>query len=190
MSLLESASAASRCRASAAARLQSPQEDVNANNDDVEIEDDAKANDDVVETEDDANANNDAVESIDAANANDDAVPPKDAADARADADDPSGDESSTNTAADRAASISVDNLAAAIANATNARRPAPTPLYTTVTDVYEASWNLGDTKQMTTFSGKSNFKSFPILSYAPFASTSPWPPSSLSCPTRCSSLF
>ena len=72
---------------------------------------------------------------------------PKDTADVRADADDPSCDESSTDTAADRAAIISVDNLAAAIANTTNARRPAPTPLYTTVTNAYKASWNLGDTK-------------------------------------------
>ena len=147
MSLLESASTASRSRACTAARLQSPQDDANANNDAVQTEDDANANDNAVETEDDANANNDAVESVNAANANGDAVAPKDAADARADADYPSGDKISTNTAADRAASISVDNLAAAIVNATNARRPAPTPLYTTVTDVYEASWNLGDTK-------------------------------------------
>ena len=59
-------------------------------------------------------------------------------ADACANANDPSGAESSTDTASDRAASISVDNLAAAIANATNVRRPAPTPLYTTVTDANE----------------------------------------------------
>ena len=70
----------------------------------------------------------------------------------RADATYTSGDESSTNNAADRAASISVDNITAAIANATNARRPAPTPLHTTVTDAYEASWNIGNTKQMATF--------------------------------------
>ena len=62
MSLLESASATSRCRAFPSARLQSPQYDANANNDDVEAEDDANANNDAVETEDDANANNDAVE--------------------------------------------------------------------------------------------------------------------------------
>ena len=103
MSLLESASAASRCRARAAACLQSPQDDVNANNDAVETED--------------------------AANANNNAVAPKDVADVRADADDPSGDESSTDTVSDRAAIISVDNLAAAIVNAMNARHPAPTPL-------------------------------------------------------------
>ena len=70
----------------------------------------------------------------------------------RADANYTSGDESSTNNAADRAVSISVDNLTAEIANATNARCPAPTPLHTTVTDAYEAIWNLGDTKQMATF--------------------------------------
>ena len=57
-----------------------------------------------------------------------------------------------TPSASDQAASISVDNLAATIANATNARRPAPTPLYTTVTNANEASWNLSDTKQMATF--------------------------------------
>ena len=125
MSLLESASAVSRRRARAAARLQSPQDDANTNNDSVE-------------TQDDANANNDAVETEDAANANDEAVATKNAADARSDADNPSGDTRSTNTAADRAASISVDNLAAAIVNATNARLPDPTPLYTTVTDAYE----------------------------------------------------
>ena len=79
-------------------------------------------------TEDDAKTNNNTVELVDAANANDDAVAPKDAADARADADNPSGDKSSTNTAVDRAASICVDNLATAIANATNALHPAPTP--------------------------------------------------------------
>ena len=118
----------------------------------MQTEDDANANDNAVETEDDANANNDAVESVNAANANGDAVAPKDAADARADADYPSGDKISTNTAADRAASISVDNLATAISNATNARPPARTPLYTTVTDAYKAIWNLGDTKQMATF--------------------------------------
>ena len=106
----------------------------------VEKEDDANANDDSVETVDDANANDDAVETVDAANANDKSVAPKDAADARADADYPFGDKSSTNTAADRATSIRVNNLAAAITNATNACRPAPTPLYTTVTDAYEAS--------------------------------------------------
>ena len=149
MSLLESASAASRRRACAAARLQSPQDDVNVKNDAVEPEYYANANNNDVETEDDANTNNDAVEPVYAANANDNAVAPKDAADARAKADDPSGDESSTDTAADRAARISVDDLAAAIANA---RHPAPTPLYTTVTDAYKASWNLGDTKQMATF--------------------------------------
>ena len=88
----------------------------------------------------------------DVANANNDTVPHKAVADARTDADNPSGAESSTDTAADRAASISVDNLAAAIANDTNAPSPAPTPLYTTVTDANEASCNLGDTKQMTTF--------------------------------------
>ena len=139
MFLLESASAASRRRARAAARLQSSQDDANANNN-------------AVETEDDTNVNNDALESVDDANANNDAVALKDAADARADADDTSGDKSSTDTAADRAPIISVDNLAAAIANATNARCPAPTPLYTTVTDTYETRWNLGDTKQMATF--------------------------------------
>ena len=105
-----------------------------------------------METQDDANANNDAVESVNAANANGDAVAPKDAAGARSEANNPSGDEISTDTAADRAASISVDNLAVAIVNATNACRPAPTPLYITVTDAYEASWNLGNTKQMATF--------------------------------------
>ena len=152
MSLLESASAASRCRARAAARLQSPQYDVNTNNDAVEPEDDANANNDAVEPEDDANANKDAVEPVDSANSNDDSVAPKYAAGARSEANNPSGDEISTDTAADRAASISVDNLAAAIVNATNACRPAPTPLYITVTDAYEASWNLGNTKQMATF--------------------------------------
>ena len=70
----------------------------------------------------------------------------------RADSNYTSGDKSSTDNAADRATSISVDNLAAEIANATNAHHPAPTPLHTTVTDAYEASWNLGDTKQMATF--------------------------------------
>ena len=140
MSLLESAFAASHRRARAAACLQSSQDDANVNNNDA------------VETEDAANANNGAVESVDATNANGDAVEPKDAADACAKANYISGDESSTNTAEDRAASISADNLAAAIANATNARRPAPTPLYTTVTDSYKAIWNLGDTKQMATF--------------------------------------
>ena len=70
MSLLESSSAASCRRDHTAACLQSPQDDVNAN-------------DDAVETEDDANANNDSVESVDAANVNDDSVAPKDAADAR-----------------------------------------------------------------------------------------------------------
>ena len=139
MSLLESASAASRSRACAAARLQPPQDNANANNDAVETEDDSNANDEAVETEDAANANNNAVAL-------------KVAADACADANDPSVDERSTNTVANLAASISVDNLAAAIANATNARRPAPIPLYTTVTHAYETSWNLGDTKQMATF--------------------------------------
>ena len=61
--------------------------------------------------------------------------PPKNAADARADAKDPSGDESSTDTAADRVTSISVNNIDTAIANNTNARRPVPPPLYTTVTN-------------------------------------------------------
>ena len=152
MSLLESASAASRRRARAASRLQSPQDDMNANNNAVEPEHDANANNDDVEPVDDANANNNAVEPVDAANANNDAVSPKDAADARANANNPSGDKRSTDTAADRASSISVDNLAAAIGNATNARRPVPTPLYNTATGVYEASWNLRDTKQMATF--------------------------------------
>ena len=126
MFLLESASAASRRRACAAARLKFPQ--------------------------DNANTNTDAVESVDVTNANDNAVAPKSAADARANADDPSDEKSSTDTAADRTASISVDDLDVVIANATNARRPAPTPLYTTVTNTYKASWNLGDTKQMATF--------------------------------------
>ena len=93
------------------------------------------------------NANNKAVDPVDSVNANDNALAPQDAVDARADADDPSSDESSTDTASERAASISVNNLAAAIANSTNACRPAPPPLYTTVTDAYKASWNLGDTK-------------------------------------------
>ena len=115
MTPLESASAASCCRVRTAARLQLPQDDANANNN-------------AVETQGDANANNDAVESVVSANANNDAVAHKAAADARANADDPSGVESYTDTAADRAASISVDNLVAAIANATNACRPAPTP--------------------------------------------------------------
>ena len=139
MYLLESASAASRRRDRAAALLQSPKDDVNAKND-------------AVETEDDANANNNAVESVDAANENDDSVATKDVADVRADANDPSGEKSSTDTADDRAKSISVDNLSAAIKNATNARLPAPSPLYTTVTDAYEDSWNIGDNKQMATF--------------------------------------
>ena len=105
-----------------------------------------------MENQDEANANDGAVETEDAENANGDAVAPKVAADARADANNPSGDESFTNTAANQAASISIDNLAAAIENATNARCPAPTPFYTTVTNDYEAIWNLGDTKQMATF--------------------------------------
>ena len=92
------------------------------------------------------------MEPVDAVNANDDAVAHKAAANARANAEDPYGDKRSTDTASDRAASISVDNLVAEIANATNARRPAPTPFYTTVTDAHEASWNLSDTKQMATF--------------------------------------
>ena len=70
----------------------------------------------------------------------------------RADAVDLSSDKSYTDTAAERAASISVNNLAAVIVNITNARCPALTPFYTTVTDAYEAIWNLDDTKQMDTF--------------------------------------
>ena len=152
MSLLESASVASHRRARAAARLQSPQDDANTDNDAVEPQDDANTDNDAVEPQDDAKTDNNAVEPQDDANVNNDSVAPKYAADARSDADDPSSDESSTDTADDRAASIRVNNLAAAIANATNARRPTPNPLYTTITDAYEVNWNPGDTKQMATF--------------------------------------
>ena len=109
MFLLESSSAASHCRARAAARLQSPQDDVNADNDAVEPQDDVNADNDAVEPQEDVNVDNDTVEPEDDANKNNSTVAPKDAADAHADAEDPSGDESSTNTAADRAAeSVSI----------------------------------------------------------------------------------
>ena len=80
MSLLESASAASRRRSRAAACLQSPQDDANANNNAVEPQDDANTNNNAVEPKDDVNANNEAVKIEDSANVNDDAVSPKDAA--------------------------------------------------------------------------------------------------------------
>ena len=106
----------------------------------METHHDVNENNNGEETQNDVNVKNDAMESVNAANVNNKAVAPKDAVDGRAGANDPSGDESSTNTVADHAASIGVDNLAAAIANATNARRPAPTPLYITITNVYKAS--------------------------------------------------
>ena len=74
MPLLEPASAASRRRSRASARLQPPQDDANANNDAVETEDDANANDDAVEIEDDPNAKNVDVETEDDADANNNTV--------------------------------------------------------------------------------------------------------------------
>ena len=47
---------------------------------------------------------------------------------------------------------VEANQIAVAILNATNARLPASAHKYTSVTDAYEANWNLGDPKQMATF--------------------------------------
>ena len=62
---------------------------------------------------------------------------------------------------------VDINQIAAAIANATNDRLPASAHKYTSVNDAYETNWNLGDPKNMATFVRASetyhNWKHFDI---------------------------
>ena len=66
-----------------------------------------------------------------------------------------------TRLPANTGTNIDVNQIAAAIANATNARLPVSVHKYTSVTDAYQANWNLGHPKYMTTFirASKSDHK-------------------------------